>query len=504
MNKNENSYDPIMAINMNKIKKDILYLKEEALKDFKENSKIIFDKYSASEKNILEQLNHQENRLNSLEVKIIEISKLKKSNESLEEKMKILIDFEKKADDLFLKEKAKFDNLTKILNKNIERIDQILSSSVIYPNIIGKNKKYKTFHDLIDYILSELSLNLLFREKNIIDLKNYKIKIENTFKKINEQNNIFLKTAEEFTINYLKEHENKIKSMILLLEEKISHNRIRNIEDIINLKKCLKEFKKEINFIKLIYKINNNEDIRFLYEKNKLETKKNKRYSKNKIKDYIIGKINFSDLLEKKRKTFEYTNFFHQEKKIDSYKSKNKKRNSCLNFFNYEKQIYSNKKMILQNIKNNKENNKIYINDSNSKSIIANDIKDINQNIKKNSVNNQITIKENSHTNNSINLKNFELEKIKQLIKIKYKKKLSFPRIKSAFFLKDKAKNSYNKKDIYNYFKPNFNKIPMHYATVFQYNGKLNNTKTKNNQNKRISEIKPADNFILMTLKKKQ
>ena len=160
--------------------------------------------------------------------------------------------------------------------------------------------------------------------------------------------------------------------------------------------------------------------------------------------------------------------------------------------------------MILQNIKNNKENNKIYINDSNSKSIIANDIKDINQNIKKNSVNNQITIKENSHTNNSINLKNFELEKIKQLIKIKYKKKLSFPRIKSAFFLKDKAKNSYNKKDIYNYFKPNFNKIPMHYATVFQYNGKLNNTKTKNNQNKRISEIKPADNFILMTLKKKQ
>ena len=44
----------------------------------------------------------------------------------------------------------------------------------------------------------------------------------------------------------------------------------------------------------------------------------------------------------------------------------------------------------------------------------------------------------------------------------------------------------------------------MHYATVFQYNGKLNNTKTKNNQNKRISEIKPADNFILMTLKKKQ
>ena len=54
--------------------------------------------------------------------------------------MKILIDFEKKADDLFLKEKTKFDNLTKILNKNIERIDQILSDSVIYPNIIGKNK----------------------------------------------------------------------------------------------------------------------------------------------------------------------------------------------------------------------------------------------------------------------------------------------------------------------------------------------------------------------------
>ena len=92
-----------------------------------------------------------------------------------------------------IKENIRLSNLEKDLSINIERIDKILSDSVIYPGIIGEKNKYKTFHDLIDYLLTQSSLNLIFREKNILDFKSYKIKIENLIKIFNKQANKILK-----------------------------------------------------------------------------------------------------------------------------------------------------------------------------------------------------------------------------------------------------------------------------------------------------------------------
>ena len=163
--------DPIILHNISNMKNDFLLLKEETLKDFREIEEKIANKYSNLDGLITKKLNFFEERLNILELKFVELSKIFNINKLLEEKISRLFICKEKIEDLILKEKVKLENLIKNTGLNFQKIYEILSDSVIYPRIIGKSCKYKNFHELIDYILNQCSLNLIFREKNNLDLK---------------------------------------------------------------------------------------------------------------------------------------------------------------------------------------------------------------------------------------------------------------------------------------------------------------------------------------------
>ena len=130
MNINEKLINaPIIKPNTNNIKKDLLLLKEEALKDFVEIQKKVSDKYSKLDE-IIKGINDYEELLNSFEFLIKELSKNVSSDKLLEEKVGILICFKEKMENTFLIETIKLDNLTKILIINIERIDKF------YPTVL--------------------------------------------------------------------------------------------------------------------------------------------------------------------------------------------------------------------------------------------------------------------------------------------------------------------------------------------------------------------------------
>ena len=210
-NEKDSNKNPIINIDLDIIKKDLLLLKNECVKDFDEIQKKISNKYSKLDSEITNKTLAYENRLNIFDLKITELSKLINEDKLIEEKVENLLKFKEQTEDIILKNKIKFDNLQKDLQVNIERINNLLADSIIYPGIIGKTSKYKTFHDLIDYILSQCALNLIFREKNILDFKSYKMKLENIIKFFNNQANELLKSANEFTKKYVEESEKKWK-----------------------------------------------------------------------------------------------------------------------------------------------------------------------------------------------------------------------------------------------------------------------------------------------------
>ena len=247
MSKNEEIInDPIIDLSTKQMKNDILIFKNETLKDLKEAQKRMLDKYTNLDENIKNKFESYEQRIKAYEIKITELSNLINTDKTIREKVDQLFEFKEKVNDTMLTEKIRLDNFRNDLKSNVTRIDKILTDSVIYPGVIGGINRYKTFHDLIDYILTQCSLNVTFREKYILDFKGYKQKLEGLIEAFNNQVKNILDTTSEFTKTCVKESEEKIKSMISILEDRMSDTRIENANYAIGMEKLSKTLQAEL------------------------------------------------------------------------------------------------------------------------------------------------------------------------------------------------------------------------------------------------------------------
>ena len=240
--------DPIVSLSKSTMgkKNDLLHFKEETLRDFKEVQRKISEKYETLDLEMKEKLEAYEKRIVTYENKIMELSNLINTDKTIREKVDNLMEFKEKTDDHLITEKIRLDNFRNDLKSNVERIDQILKDSVIYPGIIGGISKYKTFHDLIDYILAQTSQTLTFREKSILDFKSYKTKLENIISSFNTQINTLLNTTSEFTKTCVKEAEERMKSIYNIFDDRLQDARIENANYAIGLEKATEVLKKEL------------------------------------------------------------------------------------------------------------------------------------------------------------------------------------------------------------------------------------------------------------------
>ena len=244
----EKKEDPIISLSKSVAgkKNDLMHFKEETLRDFKEVQKKITDKFDNLDLEMRERLDAYERRITTYENKIFELSNLINTDKTIREKVDNLMEFKEKTDDHLLTEKIRLDNFRNDLKSNVERIDQILKDSVIYPGIIGGISKYKTFHDLIDYLLTQTSQTLTFREKSILDFKGYKTKLENSISSFNSQIDTLLKTTSEFTKTCVQEAEERMKSIYNIYDDRLQDARIENANYAIGLEKATEVLKKEL------------------------------------------------------------------------------------------------------------------------------------------------------------------------------------------------------------------------------------------------------------------
>jgi len=240
--------DPIINLSKSEAgkKNDLMHFKEETLRDFKEVQKKITDKFDNLDVEMRERLDAYERRITTYENKIMELSHLINTDKTIREKVDNLMEFKEKTDEHLLTEKIRLDNFRNDLKSNVERIDQILTDSVIYPGIIGGISKYKTFHDLIDYLLTQTSQTVTFREKSILDFKGYKTKLENSISSFNSQIDTLLKTTSEFTKTCVQEAEERMKSIYNIYDDRLQDARIENANYAIGLEKATEVLKKEL------------------------------------------------------------------------------------------------------------------------------------------------------------------------------------------------------------------------------------------------------------------
>ena len=233
------------GINPN-MKMEILLFKNEVLTDIKKTEKLIADRYSKMNESLEEKFLKYEQKLETLNEKIQGINTEKSVDNILNENVNKLLTFRDSTRDNLMTTEIKISNLEKDMNNNVFRIDKILAESVIYPGVIGGISKFKTFHDFMDYILTQASQNITFRDKSQLDLKTYKVKLENLIKNFKTQLDNLMKEANAFTKRSISECEDRIKLLFDRVDERIRDTRVENANFMLDFQKTVDDLKQEI------------------------------------------------------------------------------------------------------------------------------------------------------------------------------------------------------------------------------------------------------------------
>ena len=237
------------GLNTNNIKRDLLIFKDEILKDLKRQQAKIFEKSEFNGNYITQRIEEFENRIEKFNERIISLSNMIITDKTIREKVESLIEYKTKNQELVMTNGIKINNLDKDLFENIYRIDSILKETVMYPGVIGGISKFKTFHDFMDYVLSECSQNITFREKTAIDINNLRNNNERIINNFTNKLEKAKKTLTLYVDTCIKRVENKINSLNDLFNERLTNYRIENMTYSENMKKASESLLKQVNSV---------------------------------------------------------------------------------------------------------------------------------------------------------------------------------------------------------------------------------------------------------------
>ena len=317
--KTNNSTRNIININnplKNSVSDQLLYFKDDILKDMKQFESQITSKFNSELNKNNNKIQKFQERLKEISQKLENISSNIISNTSIQDKTNTLTESFSKLEHKINLHEVKIKNTNDKLTATIDNFNNELSRTVIYPTVIGPTGKYKTFHEFIDFIVLNINNLLFFKDKLYTEFKDFKTRADasiNDFKiKLEYQS----KNCNAFTSASLRDSEQKMRNAW--------NDTLKNELDIINKKfdvltkpqedriifliessDIIKKF--EHNFEKIEEdKINREKKIaELILKRNKLNRLKKKPTSI--VKKYIQGKLKENELIFKRRRSIDET-----------------------------------------------------------------------------------------------------------------------------------------------------------------------------------------------------
>ena len=242
--------DNIVNMKPQTIKMDLLLFKNDVLREITQIEKGIIEKSKEATNILKDKITLFDNKVNFINEQITSMSKKMIDGVKQEEKINTLIFAREQLLDETTTNRIKISMLEKETRDSINRIDEILKQSVIYPSIIGIKGKFRNFHEFIDFLLAESNTNNNFRQKNIMDLSSYKLKIEKALQALGFKIESILSSCNSFTLRNVKEVQDKFDYLLGQYKDKLNDLRIENSNYVIQLEKDTKDLRNETNIVK--------------------------------------------------------------------------------------------------------------------------------------------------------------------------------------------------------------------------------------------------------------
>ena len=398
-NKNQNNKN--LVLNDKIFMKELIYFKNDILKEIKElDCRIIIQNHINNDVNKKLILYNQ--KLEDLTQKLEDFTNIinHKDGQSsyYNDKLNSLFEFKSKIEQDSITLNYKLNLTAEELKDAINKYDKLIYNNIIYPGVIGFDTKFKNYHEFIDYVLQQIQNLTVFKDKNIIDLKTYKKKIESNVKELGFQMQSLLNTANTYALKNIKLTEERFLDEIKDNNAKIIELKVEHCNFITEMEKKNKEL---LNEYKKVTDIK--QDLKD-FIKTTVETKL-KKLSYNYNNDQILSHDHhelIKDNNENNKNNIFLTNSFYEKKEMNSYMNNSQ---------------YSVNRIIDVNTKND-INNKT--NDINNK---TNDINEIKH---------YINLNEDNEDNNKIEKNNQELISKKEVKASTSNKNKKARKIKSA------------------------------------------------------------------------
>ena len=237
-------YDNITNKDEKSLKEDIIYFKEELLKQMN----ILEKSISQQKEEIRSQINGKfilyDDTIEKLNTNFSELKKLVDTNNYLKEQIDNWSHFKSDISKISTGNEIKLTLLEKETYSNFYRIDKLLSNSIIYPRIIDKNARFKNFHEFIDYVLEKISILDIFKSKIELDLQSFKVKVDKIIQGLKIKLDCSISDARQIVKNGVKENELIIKDY---LTGKIYDLQVKSNEFEKKVEKKLEEFNLGLN-----------------------------------------------------------------------------------------------------------------------------------------------------------------------------------------------------------------------------------------------------------------
>jgi hypothetical protein len=357
----------------NALKQDILFFKNDILKDLRRIEEKLNLKLTEQSIANNDQYEAFEKKLDILNSKIIRVNEFVSDNTNLSEKINTFQLFKSKTEDSILSLNSRIAIVQKETKDSLIKIEKILEENLKYPGIIGKNSKFSNFRFVIDYVMNNIKYLNDFKEEMInFDFAGFKKRINSDLQEfrftLNENDRNLRKLIEsnikefnskvfdldnkmenkfEDVYDTLKDYKNIINERISLYEEKVQNkfdNLQKNLEDkykehlndINNFKNIKNKFTNDINNIKhnLSKMEKTVEFFKLLSEQNFMTTNSNKinyttnnkiifgeNFDNNQIKNLILEKNKISDI-PLNMKDFYNMNTNIQDNNMQNYEDK--------------------------------------------------------------------------------------------------------------------------------------------------------------------------------------
>ena len=280
----------------NSIKQDLLYFKNDVLRDIRRLEEKINIKLTEQTVVNNEQYEAYEKKLDLLSTKIVQVNTMISDNTSLEEKINNFQAFKSKAEDNLLALNSRIFNIQKESKEDTTKLEKIIEENMKYPGIIGKNCRFSSFRLFIDFILSNIKTLTSFKEEiQNYEFGEFKRKVNNDLQECRFAISENYKNSRRLLENSIKEFNNKLDEFNNIYEKKLD-----------NYDESIKDFKNKIN------------DYLFVYEQkledkfNTLENTWNDKFTQqlneiNNLKNKFINDINnIKNSISKNEKSIEY------------------------------------------------------------------------------------------------------------------------------------------------------------------------------------------------------